>query len=822
MTHPLLRNRACLVALACLIGPAALAREQPAGLEIEPARISLDSFANRQQVAVTLIQADGSLRDVTSQAQFAIEPREIADVSREGLIRARSKGEARLTASAAGHLVSRTILVRETPQVRPTSFRLDVAPVLSKSGCNMGACHGNLNGKGGFRLSLRGEDPAFDLLAMTRDSLGRRIDLNHPESSLILLKPLGQVAHEGGPRIAAGSTDALAIQDWIKAGAVDDAATAPKLTRLNVFPAERYLASGSAGQQLLVTAEFADGSRRDVTRQAAYDLSDPTRATVSPEGRVEPAGPGEIVVAVRFLEGRGVSRLAFLPDRPGFVPSEIVADNPIDRAVFTKLNALKIHASKPADDVVFLRRAYLDAIGLLPSADEARAFLADSDPSKREKLIDRLIARPEFADFWALKWADLLRNEEKTMGPKGVWSYQRWLRDRIAADVPMDRFAREMVSTLGSTWENPAANFHRTNRDPQAAAESFSQVFLGVRLQCARCHNHPFDVWTQDDYFGLAAFFANVKRREVDNMPTDTFDSHEITGDEVIFLEGKPGMIQPRSGRKLAPKPPGGPVPGLKTDSALNELAAWLSAENPQFTRNLANRVWFHLMGRGVVEPVDDFRDSNPPSNPALMDALAAEFRRNGMRLKPLVAQIMKSKVYQLDSTPDPTNAADEANFARYPVRLLTSEVLLDAISQALDRPERFPNTPRRTRAVQLPGAGGGNTFLKSFGKPDRLLTCECERSESTTLSQAFQLINGDIVRRKLTAEDNRIGRLLNAGRPDHEILADLYFAALNRAPREEESHAHLSHVSKASDRRSAWEDVAWAILNSKEFLLRH
>jgi hypothetical protein len=495
----------------------------------------------------------------------------------------------------------------------------------------------------------------------------------------------------------------------------------------------------------------------------------------------------------------------------------------LDVPAFAKLEALKINPSAPAPDAVFLRRAYLDALGVLPTPEEARAFLADADPRKRPKLVDRLLARPEFADFWALKWADLLRNEEKTMGPKGVWAFQRWLRDQIAADVPLDAFARRLVSARGSTWRNPPASFYRTNRDPETAAETVGQVFLGVRLQCARCHNHPFDVWTQDDYYGLAAYFGNVGRKQINNVRRDDLDKHEINGDEVIYLAGRPGAVQPRSGAMMAPKPPGGPPPALGDDpDALDDLAAWLTRDNPQFARNLANRIWYHLMGRGIVEPVDDFRDSNPPSNPALLDALTAELVAGGMRLKPLVALIMKSQVYGLGSRPEATNADDEANFARAAVRLLPAEVLLDALGQALGRPASFPGAPAAARAAQLPGARMGGEFLKVFGKPDRLLTCECERSEATTLAQAFQMINGEAVRLALEADDNRIGRLLQAGADDATILSELYLAALGREPGAPERAGALAHVAAAPVRRKAWEDVAWAILNSKEFLLRH
>ncbi len=814
-----------LLALIAALATNASARAE-ADIAIEPAAIRFDGGASRQQVAVTETRPSGEVLDRTSLCVFTTDLPEIASVSASGVVMPRRNGRATLHVQVDGRSITAPIVVEDGENPRPTSYRLDVAPVLAKAGCNMGACHGNLNGKGGFRLSLRGEDPAFDFSSMTREAFGRRVDSGRPESSLILLKPTGQVEHEGGQPLLLGSPEYRCVRDWIESGASDDVRLAPKLTRLSVWPADRYLAPNPKGmdpsQQLIVTAEFSDGSSRDVTRQTTFDLNDPIKFSVSPDGRVEASGPGEAVVAVRYLDGRGVSRLAFLADRPGFSWQGEPGDDPIDRAVFAKLKALRIRPSAPIDDGTFLRRASLDAIGMLPTSDEVRAFLSDRDPQKRSKLIDRLVLRPEFADFWALKWADLLRNEEKTMGPKGVWGLQRWLRDAIASDMPMDEFARSILTARGSTWQNPPASFHRTNADPQTAAETVGQVFLGVRLQCARCHNHPFDVWTQDDYYGLAAYFTNVKRLEINNQRRDDLDKHEINGDVMVYLEGQPGIVQPRSGRKLPPKPPGGRAPDLANNDALDDLATWLTKDNPQFSRNLANRVWFHLMGRGVVDPVDDFRDSNPPSNPELLDVLTRELNDGGMRLRPLVARIMKSRTYQFGSTPNATNAEDESNFSHASVRLLPAEVLLDALASALDKPQSYSGAPRATRAVQLPGVKMGGDFLKTFGKPERLLTCECERSESTTLAQAFQLINGESVRKTLSSDSNRIGRLLASKDSDDAILDDLYLASLTRFPGGEERQVHLSYVARSTDRRKAWEDVAWAVLNSKEFLLRH
>ena len=796
-----------------------------AKLEVEPAQVTLVGSWDRQQVAISGYASDGSVKDLSAEARLTVEPPGLVRISASGVLTPAATGAGIVTVEAAGLSTRFPVRVEQSALVRDVSYRLDVAPLLAKAGCNAGACHGNLNGKGGFKLSLRGDDPLFDHSSITHDASARRASLADPRSSLIYKKPTGEIPHEGGLRFTRHSPEAFTLIAWLSKGAKDDAATAPTLTRLEVFPVERYLPAPGLTQQLVVTATFSDGKRRDVTRQSSYDVSDPTRVSISEDGRAQAKAPTETAIAVRYLGGRAVSRLAFLADRPNFVWRGPPSNLAIDRHVFAKLQSLKINPSDTANDAVFLRRAHLDAIGKLPTAPEARAFLSNTDPDKRLKLARKLVNRPEFADFWALKWADLLRNEEKSMGEKGVWVFQRWLRDAFAADLPLDEFVRRLITAQGSTWSNPPASFYRTNRDPQTLAESVGQVFLGVRLQCARCHNHPFDSWTQNDYYGLAAYFGNVRRKEVANARKDNLDKHEINGDVIVYLSGAPGAIQPRSGAMMAPKPPGAPPPAPALNEhadAREDLARWLTQGNRQFARNMANRVWFHLLGRGIVDPVDDFRESNPPCNPPLLESLTDALINGGYRLRPLVELIMSSQTYQLAATPNETNASDEANFARASVRLLPAEVLLDALGQALEKPDIFSHAPRTTVASQLPSVQLDSPFLKIFGKPDRLLTCECERSEATTLAQAFQLINGEAVRSKIEAPDNRLGRLLASAATDEAVLEDLTLASLSRLPAESEKSEFLRFLRSANDRRRAWEDVAWAIVNSKEFLLRH
>jgi hypothetical protein len=813
------------IVVLLLLAPAHADRACSAGLDVVPVRVELTGRSARQQLAVTLTLADGSLRDVTRLCRFVVEPARLAEITADGVVLPAADGQGIVRVSLGEQAATAELRVMRSTWMRPPGLRTDVVPLFAKAGCNMGACHGNLNGKGGFRLSLRGDDPAFDHASLTREASGRRLSLIVPECSLVLLKPSGLVPHEGGRRFAPDSVEARALCEWIKGGARDEKEKAPRVRAVRVFPAERISIPGCFEQQLVVTAELDDGTTRDVTRQAAYDVSDPTRADVSWGGLLKAMRGCETTVSVRYMNGRGTARLAFLATGPDFVWRGLPPKGPFDAPVFAKLKAMRINPSGTCSDSVFLRRAFLDSIGRLPEQAEARSFLADADPAKRSKLADRLVERPEFADFWALKWADLLRNEEKTMGEKGAWVLERWLRDQIARDTPLDSLARRIVAGLGSTWKNPPASFYRTNRDPMTAAESVSQVFLGYRMQCARCHNHPFDIWTQDDYYGLAAFFSNISRKQINNIRRDRLDQHEINGDEIVYLQGRAGFVQPRTGKALQPKYPGGAGAGSSSDennNALERLATWLTRANRQFSRNLANRVWFHLLGRGIVEPVDDFRDSNPPSNPPLLDAVTAYFEAHGMRLKPLVAEIIKSQVYQQSATPEPSNREDESNFSHAIVKLLPAEVLLDALSDVLGVPERFSRAPLALRAAQLPGPVQDSAFLKSFGKPERLLTCECERSEATTLAQAFQMINGETVRRKLESSSNRIARQLAAGTSDAEILSELYLIAVCREPTGAERAAVSAHLARAGDRRTGWEDIVWALLNSKEFLLRH
>jgi len=716
----------------------------------------------------------------------------------------------------------------------PVAFTTDVMAVLSKAGCNLGACHANTNGKGGFKLSLRGEDPAADYEALVRQVEQRRVNLLDPAASLILQKPTGLIVHQGGLRFSRDSQEYRILRDWIEAGAPPPDACTPQVVKLDVSPPSAVLVEPAEQIQLQVTAHFSDGTRRDVTRLACYELTS-RLATVDAGGLVGREQHGELTVIVRFLNQQVAVPIAFLPARPGFAWHEPAAVNYIDELVHAKLRMLNINPSPLVEDRVFVRRAYLDAIGLLPTAEEAREFIADPSPSKRERLIDQLLARPEFAEHWALKWADLLRNEEKVLDAKGVDAFYTWIRDWIAAGKPLDEFVRELVSARGSTYANPPANFYRANRDPLTRGETAARLFLGVRLQCARCHNHPYDRWTQDEYYRWAALFGRIDYEIKQNDRKDKFDKHEFDGEQVVLIRDAGEVKNPRTREAAAPKFLGADTPAMEPeDDRLPPLAQWLaSPDNELFVKSQANFIWYHLLGRGLVEPIDDFRVTNPASNPPLLDALASDLAASGFDLRHLVRTIMNSRTYQLSSEPNETNAADEANFSRAIVRRLPAEKLLDAQCQALDVAVELNGYPLGTRAGQVKGTirirarerrpSSADRFLKTFGKPERLLACECERSNETTLTQAFTLIGDAGLDRMLSKGDNRLARLAKSELTDREILVELYWSALGRDPTPEEfAAAEVLLASAGEDRFPTLQDIAWALLNAKEFVFRH
>ena len=712
----------------------------------------------------------------------------------------------------------------------PVSYQNTVMALLSRSGCNAGTCHGNLNGKGGFKLSLRGQDPLIDFRTLTRGSLGRRINLQSPQHSLMLLKATTSVPHEGGQRFSSDSDAYRLLFQWIEQGANYDK-SAPSVTRLEVTPVESFLVEPLNTLQIRARAFFTDGTQKDVTSLAVFESTNP-RMEVSRNGLVQSKIPGETTIVVRYLQHQSTAQVAFVPKRPDYQGINVPVVHYIDEHIVDRLKKLRANPSDLCSDRVFLRRAYLDLLGMLPTIDQIQTFLADERPDKRERLVVALLDRPEFADYWALRFSDFLRNEPKQLDSKGSKIFYQWIRAQIVKDVPLNEFAAKLIASRGSTYKHPEANYYRALRDTYTRSEATAQVFLGIRMQCAKCHNHPFNKWTQDDYHQFAAFFSQIDYKLLNNKRKDRLDKHEFIGEQVVFLNRKKQLKHPVSGKVLAPKLLGDESGRkIKGKDELQVLADWVAhSNNPYFARTQANRIWSYLMGRGIVEPNDDFRDSNPPANGPLLDALAKDFAGHQYDMKYLIRTIMASRTYQLSSIPNDTNKNDETNFSHTIVQSIAAEPLLNAVCQVTEVPVKFDGYPLGTRATQLPSMpiahrrvqfDDGIKFLRVFGKPERLLNCDCERSDTPTMAQALQFITGPIIEKGVSTQNNRLGRLLKEGKSDKQIVDEIFLAALCRLPGARVRDALIARIEAAPDRRRALEDVLWAVLNSKEFLLR-
>ncbi len=712
------------------------------------------------------------------------------------------------------------------------TFERDVMSVLSKASCNAGTCHGNVNGKGGFFLSLRGQDAEHDYRQLVQSAAGRRINRIAPEQSLAVVKATAQIAHEGGKRFDTESPEHEILTRWIAAGMPRPDPQAAVVTHLEVTPDDVVLWTPENELALSVTAVFSDGSRRDVTRLAVYEPSDPL-VRVSTDGVVRFTQPGVVTVLVRYLDGQFPVRVACRTTPDHFEWEELAGGNFVDHYIFERLRQLQIRPADLADDSVFLRRVSLDLLGVLPTAAEAQAFVADEAPDKRERLVDELLSRPEFAAMWSLKWSDLVRNEEKTLDAKGVERLHEWMRERFAADTPINEFVHDLIASRGSTYDNPPANYWRAHREPFVRAETTAQVFLGVRLQCAKCHNHPFDHWSQDEYYQWSSLFSGIDYEIVENERRDRLDKHEFVGEQIVSVKSDDGVKNARTGQPAAAKFLGSDEP-IEGDR-LEHLAAWLTrSDNHLFATAQANRIWYHLMGAGLVEPVDDLRLTNPASHPELLTRLADELVENRFSLKHLVRTIVLSRSYQLASELDPTQFGeteqyDERLYARAVVRRLPAEQILDAQSHVLGLPARFEGYPDGTRAGEIAGVervrrklGDGDDFLRQFGKPERLLACECERSDEPTLGQALSLVGGESLNDRLRRPNNRIGRLLAETDDPQAAVEQLFWTALARPPTADEIAGVTALIERTGDARGALEDLTWALLNAKELLFRN
>jgi len=809
---------ACVLAMSIARSTAAEAPLEPivvgspARIEVFPSKVVLDTAGRSMRLVVSGFYADGSVQDLTRAAQFSSASETIARVS-EGVVSPVTNGATTINVQVGGQSQQVATEVSRQEINQPVSFNYGTLAVLSKQGCNSGACHGSPSGKGGFRLSLRAYDPALDSETLVREAFNRRTNLMEPQQSLLLRKPLMELAHGGGRRLKKADFTYAVLRDWIAQGCQLDASDAPTCDRLEVYPRERILMRPAHTQQLVALAHFSDGSIRDVTPLAVFSSSDEAVATVDASGLTVGQDRGEAAILVRFLDKIETSSLMFLKQVPGFQWNTPPENNFVDHHVFKKLEQLQILPSELCTDDEFMRRVYLDVLGILPDPADTLKFLQDADPLKRAKVIDTLLERPEYAEFWALKWGDLLRIRNVKVSPGGVHKFNRWLVAAMRDNMPYDQFARQLLTAEGSTFVNPPANFYRTATDTNDCTETTSQLFLGIRIQCAKCHNHPFERWSQDNYYGIGAFFNRVQRKPGINAE-----------EQVVWVARSGEVVQPRTGKQMQPwLPLAGNAELTGEDDRRVAFANWLvRPDNPFFAKVEVNRIWGHLLGRGIVEPVDDFRDSNPPASASLLSALADDFVKHGYDRKHVLRTILNSRTYQLSSRKNEFNATDVKYFSHLNTRLLSAEQLLDAICRVTSVSEKFAGLPAGTRATQLPSPDIENDFLKVFGQPARETACQCERSSDSNLSQALQMINGPLVNGKVRDDKNRLRSLVAAGKPNEEIVSDLYLAALCRQPSPPELAAATRHISNAGDRMRGLEDVCWAILNANEFLFQH
>jgi hypothetical protein len=759
----------------------------PERLTVFPAEFHLTGIHEKSQLVVTGYYADGSTQDLTRVAQFTSSDEGVAVVD-SSVVSPKSDGTVTIQISVGGQQTSSVIQVSNQGVPQRRSFEFGALVALSKQGCNSGACHGSPSGKGGFRMSLRAFDSKLDKRTLVQESFGRRVNPLAPEQSLLLQKPTMQLPHAGGLKLRPSDPAYIVLRDWIADGCPLDPADTPRCVKLEVYPpAGRVLKRPAHTQKLAVHAHFADGSVRDVTPLAVFTSSDTAIASIDETGLVVGYDRGEATMLVRYLEHIESTSITFVREIEGFIWNEVAQHNYIDERVDEKLQQLQFVPSGLCSDEEFIRRAHLDIVGGLPTPEEVQTFLADTSDDKRAQLIDGLLERPEYAKYWALKWGDLLRLTKQQVGSDAVYKYHRWIERAIAENMPYDQFATELLTASGSTHSNPAANFYRTATDTNDCVESISQIFMGARLQCAKCHNHPFERWTQDNYYGMAAFFNRVQRKKTPK-PDELF----------IWVSRSGEVTQPRTQQQMLPWLPGkGDVQNVDVNDRRKLFADWLTEPtNPFFGRMEANRIWSHLLGKGIVDPPDDFRDSNPPSNPALLDALAADFAKSGYDRKHLIRTILNSRTYQASSVPQDFNRDDSKYFSHFEPRLLSAEQLLDAICDVTLRAESFTGLPANTRAIHLPAPDLINhEFLKTFGQPERQTVCQCERASESNLGMAIQFFNGKLIFDKLRANDNRFRKLVTAGKDDNEIIGHLYLASVSRQPTERELEATVAHL---------------------------
>ena len=795
-----------------------------AAFRVEPASVMLDGNFARAQLVVTALNTDGTTNersaDLTMQASFASTNPQVVSLARPGFLLAVGDGEAALNVSVGGETVTVPVKVSGVVPQPQLGFTSQVLAVLNKAGCNAGACHASQYGKGGFKLSVFSFAPNEDHAAITRDRQARRVDMLNPERSLFLLKPTLDVPHGGGQRLTAGSVDYELLKTWLAGGAAGPRADEPQVKSLRVYPPRRVGQSGMT-QQLQVLADYSDGKTRDVTCWTRFDSLDDSVVKATPEGFFTAGGKGQSHVMVRFA-GQAAICTVIVPFAENIDLAGWTESNFIDALAARKFRELGIPPSPLCDDATFLRRAFLDCIGTLPTPEEAKAFLDSAEADKRMKLVDRLLGltgdpaqdiyNNQYAAYWTLKWADLLRCNSASIGEQGMWALHNWIGESLRQNKPFDQFVREIITAKGSVYSSGPANFFRVANNPQDRAEAASQLFLGVRLACAKCHHHPFEKYGQEDYYSFAAFFARVGVKGSQEFGL-------FGGEQVVLVSSGGEIGHPRTGQIMKPTPLEG-QPVAEAPDRRQPLAQWLtSPDNPFFSRNIVNRYVAYLLGHGLVEPIDDMRATNPASNAELLDALALEFSKSCFDVKRLLRTIMTSRLYQLDSQPLPANANDHRYYSHFFVKRLAAEPLLDAINAATGTTTKFKNMPLGSRAIELPDGDYPDYFLKTFGKPRRVSICECERSSEANLAQALHTLNGDTLSQKIADGNGRLSKLLKENKSFEENVADLYLATFSRRPTPEELTTCKSFLDQSPDAKTFYEDLLWTLVNSKQFL---
>lgn len=817
----MLKPQRWCIAVALAILPVTVCRAQdpvPASVTIQPATLELRHQRQPHSLQVLGAAADGYTVDLRSQATFTSANPAIASVDAQGWVQPKSNGQTTITIVASGQ--TRTVPVKvQLPAAEPLmSFRHEIMAVLSRAGCNQGACHGYSLGKNGFKLSLRGADPEPDYFAIARDLNSRRVNFQSAETSLVVAKARGEVPHDGGVRFSRNSLQSDLLVKWIQQGAPNDLADKANVVGVRLVPDKLVLRPGQK-HRLQFLATYDDGTVRDVTRLGVLSANNTQFGDVDEEGVVTAADAGETVIVGRFERTFAATSVMVLKPEAGFTPTPVPGDHLIDKHVVEKLNRVKITPSPLAGDEEFLRRVYLDVIGVQPKPDEIRAFLADKNAKKRDQVVEALFVRPEFVDHWSLKWGDLLQNSRTSVSQQSVYLFREFIRNGIASNMPLDEFARKIVTARGGAVDNPASVYFAISKDTNDTLERATQVFCGVRMLCARCHTHPAENWTQADYYGLASFFTQVSTRQDGRFPN-------VPNTKLIQLNfAAADATNPRTNRPQPPRFLGGVEPKLPAGADRREAyARWLTApENPFFARGLVNRYWSYFFHRGIIDPVDDIRSTNPPINPALLDALTKDFIAAKFDARHLLRRIVTSATYQRTSVPNASNKLDEQNFSHAIPRRVPAEALLDSLVQATGVPENFGGAPGGFRAAQLPDANVDSDFLKLFGKSQRMEACECERDNTSNMLQALHFINGKSVLGRVQNPAGRVTQLLNQKLPDDKLVTELFLWSLARHPRTEELKVTVEFFRSYGDRRAeAAQDLFWALLNSRDFLMVH